>query len=268
MNLATAAQSSIGRKIINGFSGLLLVGFVIGHLTGNFLLLAGPEAFNNYAHLLEHMFHGAALPLVEIGLVLVFLAHIWSGVTVWNNKAKARKHAYAVPGDAGGRSKKSVSSTSMLYTGLLLVAFVVLHVLQFKYALFHTGGRPEVMVDGVTIGNLYIVVVEAFRSPIWTVLYLVVMAALGTHLWHGAWSAFQSVGLANESYLPTIRKVAHAVAALLAIGFLALPAVIYLGNGYFQELNVQYQNQYAPQAQSLNGDTSNGPIIYTHKLGA
>ncbi len=124
------------------------------------------------------------------------------------------------------------------------------------------------MVDGVTIGNLYIVVVEAFRSPIWTVLYLVVMAALGTDLWHGAWSAFQSVGLANESYLPTIRKVAHAVAALLAIGFLALPAVIYLGNGYFQELNVQYQNQYAPQAQSLNGDTSNGPIIYTHKLGA
>ncbi len=111
MNLATAAQSSIGRKIINGFSGLLLVGFVIGHLTGNFLLLAGPEAFNNYAHLLEHMFHGAALPLVEIGLVLVFLAHIWSGVTVWNNKAKARKHAYAVPGDAGGRSKKSVSSS-------------------------------------------------------------------------------------------------------------------------------------------------------------
>lgn len=268
MNLATAAQSSIGRKIINGFSGLLLVGFVIGHLTGNFLLLVGPEAFNNYAYFLEHMFHGAALPLVEAGLALVFLSHIWSGVTVWNNKAKARKHAYAVPGDAGGKSKKSVSSTTMLYSGLLLVAFVVLHVLQFKFALFHTGGKPQVVVDNVTMSNLYIVVVEAFRSPIWTILYLVVMTALGTHLWHGAWSAFQSLGLANDKYLPTIRKVAHALAALLAIGFLFLPAAIFLGNGHFQELNVQYQNQYAPQAQSLNVDAADGRILYTQRLGA
>lgn len=268
MNLATAAQSSIGRKLINGFTGLLLLGFVIGHLTGNFLLLVGPDAFNSYAYFLEHMFHGAALPVIELGLIAVFGWHAWTGWSVWRNKAKARKHAYAVPGDAGGKSKKSLSSTTMLYSGILLFLFVIVHVAQFKYAVFHTGGKPLVVVDGVQMTNLYHIVIEAFRSPLWTMLYLVVMTALGTHLWHGAWSAFQSVGLASDKYLPTITKAAHGLAAVLAIGFLFLPAAIFLGNGHFQELNTQYQNANARQVQGMNVDTVTEPVQLTQGLGA
>lgn len=262
MNLATAAQSSIGRKLINGFTGLLLLGFVIGHLIGNLLLLVGPAPFNEYAYFLTHVGHGFALPVVELGLFLVFAFHIWSGYSVWANKAKARKHSYAVPADAGGKSQKSVSSTSMLYTGLLLVAFVVVHIMQFKLALFNGGRHPEVTVNGVEMDNLYIFVVTAFGSVFWTGAYIVVMAALGTHLWHGAWSLFQSLGLANDKYLPTIRKIAHVAALVLAVGFLMLPAVICGANGHFVEMNNQYEMQLKTQEHGSNINSING-VQYT-----
>ena len=75
MNLAAAAQSSIGRKLVNGITGFLLLGFVIGHLIGNFLLLAGPGEFNNYAHFLESLGHGKLLYVVELGLIAIFVPY-------------------------------------------------------------------------------------------------------------------------------------------------------------------------------------------------
>lgn len=250
MNLATAAQSSIGRKLINGISGLLLVGFVIGHLTGNFLLLVGPEAFNDYAYFLEHMFHGAGLIVAEAGLIVLFLSHAYSGYTVWANKWKARTSEYQSPADAGGRSKKSVASTSMLWTGILLLAFVIWHVAQFKFGVIDTTNR-DVVVDGVAMRDLYGLVIDTFANPLWTGIYLVIMVALGTHLWHGAWSAFQSLGLANDKYLPTINKGAHALAAVLAAGFLFLPSYICLRAEHFQQLDDAYMQTY-----QTSGDTT------------
>ena len=251
MNLATAAQSSIGRKIITGITGLLLIGFVIGHLTGNFLLLVGPKAFNDYAYFLEHMFHGAGLIVAELGLIVLFASHAWSGYSVWANKWKARTTNYEIPSDAGGKSKKSVSSTSMLWTGILLLAFVVWHVAQFKFGVIDTANR-DVIVDGVAMRDLYGLVIDTFANPMWTVIYLMIMVALGTHLWHGAWSAFQSLGLANDKYLPTINKGAHLVAALLAAGFLFLPTYIMIRSSHFQELDKQYMQTY-----QVSGDTTN-----------
>ena len=243
MNLATAAQSSIGRKLINGFTGLLLVGFVIGHLTGNFLLLAGPEAFNDYAYFLEHLFHGVGLIIAEVGLIVLFLSHAWSGYSVWRRKWDARKSGYVVPGDAGGVSKKSVSSSTMLWTGILLLTFVVWHVAQFKFGVVDDVNR-SVTVDGVHMRDLFGLVIDTFAQPIWTGFYLLIMTALGFHLWHGAWSAFQSLGLANGEYLPVITKVAHAVAALLAAGFLFLPAYILIANDSFKMADQQYMMKY------------------------
>ncbi|MFA5503890.1 MAG: succinate dehydrogenase cytochrome b subunit [Vulcanimicrobiota bacterium] len=244
MNLATAAQSSIGRKLINGFTGLLLVGFVIGHLIGNLLLLVGPKAFNDYAYFLEHMFHGAGLIVAEVGLIVLFLSHAWSGYSVWRRKWEARQYGYAVPGDAGGVSKKSVSSNTMLWTGILLLGFVIWHVLQFKFGIIDRETNRQVLVNGVEMRDLYGLVIDTFASPVWTGVYLIIMAALGFHLWHGAWSAFQSLGLANANYLPTITRVAHGLAALLAFGFLFLPAYIMLSNESLQDKDQMYLIQY------------------------
>jgi succinate dehydrogenase cytochrome b subunit len=244
MNLAAAAQSSIGRKLINGITGLLLVGFVVGHLIGNFLLLAGPEAFNGYAYFLKTLGHGALLPVVEIGLVVLFLSHAYSGYTVWDKKWKARKSDYAEPGNAGGKSHKSLSSTSMLWSGCLLLAFVVWHVAQFKFGIIDRTNR-NVTVDGVEMYDFYGVVVDTFGDPIWTGIYMVIMAVLGLHLWHGTWSAFQSLGLANSKYLPTINKLAHGLAIILAAGFLLLPAYILINNASLKALDQTYMQQTA-----------------------
>ena len=243
MNLAAAAQSSIGRKIISGLTGFLLMGFVVGHLTGNFLLLVGPDAFNNYAYFLEHMFHGAGLKIAELGLTVLFLSHAWSGYSVWSNKQKARKSGYAVSQSAGGNSKKSFSSTNMMITGVLLLLFVVWHVLQFKFGIIDTANR-DVVVDGVAMRDLYGLVIDTFSTFVWTGVYLIIMTALGVHLWHGAWSAFQSTGLANGKYLPTLHKAAHVIAVVLALGFLALPTIVLLANERFQKLDDQYMEKY------------------------
>lgn len=243
MNLGTAIGSSIGRKILNSLTGLFFVAFVIGHLTGNFLLFAGADAFNSYAHFLtKDLGHGVAIYLVE-AVMLAFLAtHAWTGISVWSNKAAARRKGYVVHGNAGGKSAKSPASQSMLYTGILLLLFIAFHVAQFKFGVLDPRSPSEhyLMVNGVEVRNLYGLVVDSFQQWYWTVGYIVIMALLGSHLWHGTWSAFQSLGLANDSYLPWIRKAGHALAVLLAAGFLAIPAVIYLQNDTFQRLDSEY----------------------------
>lgn len=256
MNLGTAIGSSIGRKIINGVTGLFFVGFVIGHLTGNFLLFAGPDAFNSYAYFLTSLFHGVGLLIVEAVMLLFLAMHAWSGISVWLNKWSARGKGYSVTGHAAG-SRKSKASTSMLWTGILLLLFIFFHVLQFKFGV--TDPRPpeehEVLINGVEMENLYGRVVDTFAQPFYTAVYMIIMAMLGTHLWHGTWSAFQSLGLANQHYLPTIRKIGHALAVLLAVGFLALPGVIYAQNDYFQNQDQAYvaaaQEQAARQTTPL-----------------
>lgn len=242
MNLGAAVGSSIGRKILNSLTGLFFVGFVIGHLTGNFLLFAGPAAFNNYAHFLTGLFHGAGLYVIEAVMLLFLATHAYTGISVWANKAAARRKAYKVKGNAGGRSAKSAASTSMLYTGILLLLFIAFHIAQFKFGVMD--GRDPALhymtIDGEHVRNLYGLVVDSFQQWYWTFGYIFIMLMLGTHLWHGAWSAFQSLGLANDRYLPTLRTGAHFLAGLLALGFLALPAVIFFANPTFQKLDQEY----------------------------
>lgn len=262
MNLGTAVGSSIGRKILNAVTGLFFVGFVIGHLTGNFLLFAGPEAFNNYAHFLTGFFHGAGLLIVEAVMLAFLLTHAWTGLSVWQNKWAARKRAYEVRGDAGGKSPKSAASQSMLWSGILLLLFIAFHIAQFKFGVMDARDPNDffVTVGGEQVRNLYGLVVDSFAVWYWTVGYMFIMLMLGSHLWHGAWSAFQSLGLASDSTLPGLRRAAHLLAVLLAIGFIALPGVIYLNNGYFQAWDASYVQQYQGKTtnQAMVGGQNNG----------
>lgn len=255
MNFGAAIGSSVGRKILNAVTGLFFVGFVIGHLTGNLLLFVGPEAFNDYAHFLTTVFHGVGVIIAEIVMVAFLTVHAATGISVWMNKSRARSHGYQMQGNAGGRSNKSAASKSMLYTGILLLAFIAFHVAQFKFGVIDPR-QPEdqwVMVDGVHVRNLYGLVVDSFQQPIWAIGYIVIMAMLGTHLWHGTWSAFQSMGLANDRYLPIFRTAGHVLAVALAVGFLALPAVIFLGNDHFQQLDQKYEATYKITAPATVG---------------
>jgi succinate dehydrogenase / fumarate reductase cytochrome b subunit len=249
MNFSTAAWSSVGRKILNALTGLFWVGFVIGHLSGNLLLFVGPEAFNQYAYFLTNFLHGAGVLIAEFAMIVFLLLHAYTGFTVWQHKWGARKQPYEMKANAGGASRKGLASQSMLWTGLLLLIFICFHVMQFKFGVMDPRSPNDlfVNVDVVKIRNLYGLVIDSFAQPIWAFGYIFIMLLLGTHLWHGTWSAFQSLGLANDRYLPILRVLGNILALLLALGFIILPAAIYAGNSHFQQLDQRYVQDHAGQ---------------------
>jgi succinate dehydrogenase / fumarate reductase cytochrome b subunit len=217
-------DSTPGRKIITGLSGLGLVGFIIGHLAGNLSLFFGKDAFNAYAEKLHSL--GPLLYVIELGLLAVFVFHIVFAITVTAQNKAARSRGYAVKGNAGKPSRKSLASQSMIYTGLLLLVFTVVHVWMFKYGPGINQGYVA-DVHGAPARDLYRLVAESFQN-IWIVLgYSSIMVLLGFHIRHGFWSAFQSLGAYHPKYTPLIYAAGILLAVVLAVGFIAMPVYIY-----------------------------------------
>lgn len=229
-SLSAVVRSSVGKKFISGLTGLLLCGFVAGHLAGNLLLLVGRDAFNEYAHFLETVGHGYLVYVAEVGLLAVFVFHAVSGVMVALDRRRARAVGYRKVGNAGGPSRKTLSSRSMIYTGLVLLVFVPVHVWMFKLGPGVAEGYAS-SIDGEPLRDLYRLVIEWFQNPGVVAAYVAVMLLLGTHLRHGFWSAFQSLGANNPKYMPLIHAIGIAFAILVAIGFLWLPVYLYLFAG-------------------------------------
>jgi succinate dehydrogenase / fumarate reductase cytochrome b subunit len=220
--LLKAAQSQIGRKILTGLTGIFLTLFIIVHLLGNLSLFDGGQAFNIYAQALHNL--GPVLYLAEAGLVLLFIVHAWIGISIYLKKKQARPVDYDTYKSKGEPSHQNSSSRTMAITGTVILLFVILHVIHFKYGQYY-----EVMVDGESIRDLKRLVVEEFNKPLISVLYVAVMALLGWHLRHGIWSAFTSLTLKNKSYSAVIKSAGVVVAALLAFGFLLLPVMVLVG---------------------------------------
>ena len=221
-SFGSVAWSSVGKKVITGITGLALFSFVAVHLIGNFTLFLGPGAFNGYAHFLETALHGWLIYAFEISMILIFGFHIVSTFTVaWTDKRAARAVGYKYGKNAGGKSRKTFSSVSMIYTGILLILFVIYHIKIFKLV-------DHELLEPDQVKNLYKVVVIAFKNPIFTGGTTVLMILLGFHLRHGIWSAFQSIGWANDRYLPLLTRIALVFSILLAIGFVALPIYLFI----------------------------------------
>lgn len=215
---------TVVKKIVMALTGLFLALFVIVHMLGNFSFLAGPEAFNGYTYKLKSL--GPLLYLIEIVLVLAFLFHAWNAVMVWWANNKARPIGYRKTQSSGDPSKQTISSKTMIWTGLIIMVFTVIHVLTFKYGPAEAEGYI-MMVDGTEMRDLYRLVVEVFRSPVYAFGYILVMILLGFHLRHGFWSAFQSLGANHPRYSPLIYTIGFLIGAALAVGFTIVPIVVY-----------------------------------------
>ncbi len=221
--------TTVSKKFLNGITGLGLVAFVILHLSENLLLLSkDPDRYNSYAHFLWSL--GPILTVLEVLLLLVFLLHIVSAVSVYLQNRRARRTGYSLLRSRGKPSRKTISSVTMIVTGLVLLAFLVWHVLTFRFGSGVAEGYVT-LIDGSQARDLYRLVMEFFSLPFNVVAYVVVMVLLGFHLRHGFWSAFQSLGVNHPKYSPFIYAVGIAVAVVLAVGFLLLPVVLYLRGG-------------------------------------
>lgn len=218
--------SSVGRKVLTGFTGIGLVMFIIVHLLGNLLLLTGPNAFNAYSHFLHEFGHGFFILIAEAGLILFFGTHIIAGIAVTVTNARTRPQRYAVVADAPGVTRKTLSSTTMIITGLALMIFLVQHLMHFKFGPgIEEGFVTE--IDGQQVPDMYSVVVMTFRSPLMAYGYAGLMFLMGMHLRHGVWSAFQSLGLTSPGILKGINAAGIAVAIILAVGFIGIPLYVH-----------------------------------------
>ena len=227
MQFAKLLWSSVGKKLLTGITGLALCGFVAAHLTGNLLLLIdNPDPYNEYAHFLQTVGHGKVLYLMELGLIIFFLTHIITGISIASNKLKARPISYEKVSDAGGNSQKTISSLSMAFTGLLLLVFVVLHIKHFKFGPGMVEGY-QTTLHGETVRDLYKLVVTEFGKWYIVVLYIGIMLMLGLHLRHGFWSAFQSLGVRFPKFELAIHQIGLLFSILMSFGFLAVPLIIF-----------------------------------------
>ncbi len=210
----SVAWSSVGKKVITGVTGFALMGFIIAHLIGNLTLFIGPAQFNGYAHFLESILYGWFVIAFELVMLFVFLFHMIAAITVaWTDRRKARTEGYRYARNAGGKSRKTLSSTTMIYTGILIILFVIGHIYLFKINPSHE--------------NLYATVSAAFSGIGFTAFTMIIMILLGFHLCHGFWSAFQSLGWTNDKYLPVLTRIALAFAVIMAIGFFVIPVYMY-----------------------------------------
>ena len=216
-----ALSTSTGSKFLVALTGLSLVGFLIVHLAGNLLMLAGPDQFNHYSHAL------ISNPLVipaELGLLALLLLHVFKAVQHVVRGRTARPQPYTKQVWAGGPSRKSFGSATMILSGIVLLVFLISHLATMKYGAYYaTPGTG----DAAEVRDLYRLVVEVFQSPGMVVFYVVAMAVTGLHLRHGISSAFQSLGMMTPGWTATILTGGLWLAVILAAGFALIPVWVY-----------------------------------------
>jgi succinate dehydrogenase / fumarate reductase, cytochrome b subunit len=210
--------SSVGLKFAIALTGLALVGFLISHLVGNLLFFAGPETYNSYSH---KLITNPLLIPAELGLLAIFLIHVYKSVKMFADNQQARPSRYQEKKWAGHTSRKSVASTTMIVSGLVTFAFVILHLKTFKYG-------PEYLSEGTGYRDLYRLMAEVFSNPLYVVFYVICMVLIGFHLRHGISSAFQSLGIDHPRYTGRILAIGTAAAIAIAGGFAIIPVVIFV----------------------------------------
>jgi succinate dehydrogenase / fumarate reductase cytochrome b subunit len=211
-------RTSIGKKYIMGLTGLIWAGFVLTHMLGNMLILVSPDIYNKYGHGI--VTSGILVP-AELVLVLALIVHVVMAILLTaENRAARGPQRYAVGpnGDKGG----TLASRTMAIQGSLILVFVILHLITFKYGTYY-----ETMVDGVKMRDLHRLVVEVFHQPGYVLWYTVCLILLGFHLRHGVGSVFQSFGFKNDFYSQKIKKLSIAYALIVALGFLSQPFYVY-----------------------------------------
>ncbi len=241
MNLVSALFcSSIGRKILMAVSGLILVGFVIGHLVGNLQVFQEPDHINGYGQFLHGL--GPLLWAARLGIIASVLIHVWAAtmLTLENNKARGGDYAFKHTIQA------TLSSRTMRLTGYVVLAFLIYHLAHFTWGAAQTATYKEnikhytmqgdyrvagfiVVKAGTEVFDVHTMVVRGFQNPVVSLFYIVAVGLLSFHLLHGFDSLFQTLGLRSAKWSAVLHKVALAFCAAYFLFNLTIPASALLG---------------------------------------
>lgn len=225
-------RSSIGKKQIMGLTGIPLYGYLFVHLIGNFGLMAGAETFNSYSYFLLNELAFFIVP-IEFFLLACFVAHIILAFWLRSQNKAARPVAYHVPEHTGkGKNaarRKSLHSMKMIFTGMWILIFTIIHVLHFRYGA--VTGAVTAVYDGVEMRDLHTTVMQALSIWWYSLSYLITMLVIASHLYHGVQSSFQSLGLNHPKYWPLVQGLSRAYAIVIVGGFIFLIIWGYLQGG-------------------------------------
>jgi succinate dehydrogenase / fumarate reductase cytochrome b subunit len=216
--------SSIGQKLTMSLTGIFLIIFLVVHLSGNLQLLANDdgEAFNKYTYF---MTHNPVIKVISFGLYFFILLHAVQGIVLWVQNRKSRSTRYA----RGGFPKASWAAKRMALLGLLVFAFLMLHMGDFWYKLKFTDQVGEQLYASMdhAVKDLYVQVAISFKEPWIIAAYMVGLIALFIHLWHGFDSAFQTLGWKHKKYGYLIRNVGRIYSIIITAGFAIIPLYYY-----------------------------------------
>jgi succinate dehydrogenase / fumarate reductase, cytochrome b subunit len=227
--LDTYWSSSIGKKLIVATTGIALVLFLGGHMTGNMLIYMGQKAFNDYAELLHHLLHGAGIWIARAGLLAAVTLHVAATIALTRQNKSARKQ-YAFQATI----QASKSSRIMVWSGLTILAFVVYHLLHFTIRAGNEFNNPTLYTDKAHLAATGLIRHDAWKMVIdgfsvWYVgaFYVISMSLLCSHLSHGVASIFQTLGLRSKKSASSIELFSKAYSAAIWLGFVSIPVSIY-----------------------------------------
>ena len=208
-------DSSVGKKVIMATTGLIWLAYLITHVVANLLVFQGPVRINAYSAFLHGT--GGALWVPRLVLIVALLLHITAAVQLAARSQEARPTRYV----AGRKPQVStLASRTMRWGGALILIFLVFHILHFTVGTAH----PDFVA-----GDPYHNVASGFHNPLVVGFYLIAMAAVGLHLYHGVWSSGRSLGMSPPSPRPLRRSIALVLALLIWLGFTIIPLAAYTG---------------------------------------
>ena len=223
MRGARASRTTIALKLGMALSGVVFIGFVLGHMYGNLKAFAGHDAFNEYAHHLRELGepmlpHEGFLWIMRVGLIVALAVHVYCAVVLWRRAARARTTKYVMKKHTGA----IFASRLMRWGGVTILVFLVWHLLNFTIG--------KVNVQGGETDDAYNQLVDTFDVWWLTLIYLVAMLALGAHLHHGIWSAAQTLGwTGTAAKRARAKQVAFVIALIVSVGFSLVPLGVLAG---------------------------------------
>ncbi|MFD2255400.1 succinate dehydrogenase cytochrome b subunit [Luteolibacter algae] len=221
-------QSSIGKKLIVAVTGLIMVLFLAGHLTGNLLIYVGRGAFNEYAEFLHDAGHGALIWVARIGLLVAIVLHVWATILLVRENKAARKYKY----ECQSTIQASKSSRIMIWSGSTILAFVIFHLLHFTVRVTYNDAELVDPLDPERF-DAYGMVIRGFEAGFLNffvvLFYIIAMTLLCSHLSHGVGSIFQTLGLRSKKSRELIHKISVGFAIVIWAGFISIPLAIFFG---------------------------------------
>jgi succinate dehydrogenase / fumarate reductase cytochrome b subunit len=214
-------STTVAKELLLAISGLVLVGFIAGHLAGNLLIFAGPEVFNAYAQKLADM--GPLLWVTRIGLLAALTLHIKMAVTLSRQSRLARTSRYAVDTNLGPKTR---ATRFMLLSGIIILCFLFLHLYDFT---FGDKVGPATIVPGMNSGEslgLYGLVWNGFANPLRALIYILAVSAIGLHLSHAISSVLVTLGLLSEKATPKVDCFALILGLGTGLGFATIPLYV------------------------------------------